>query len=927
MNAPIASADFAGERLVGRGVELAEIDGLLARARRGASGTLIIGGVAGIGKTALLAETALRAGGFRVLRTAGVESESRMPYAGLHALIRPVAERIEALPPPQRAAIAGAIGIGAEDPVSMFVVGVACLTLLAGVAEEQPLLLLIDDANWLDDPSAVVFKFVLRRLKDERIAALVAARGEPGQSFDFQGARRLRVTGLGPEEAVQLLAAHFDHLSNSVREQLIDECGGNPLALLTVPTLLTAAQLAGTSPLGSELPLGERLTHSYAEALRSLPPDTARLLLLAAADDSLDVEELKHALGQDGRAVGDLSIAEAAELVSIDGGHVRFRHPLVRSAIYQSATAADREAAHRALAVAFAGSSDPDRSLWHRARAAPGIDEDLAAALEAAAKRMALRRSPGAGAAALDESARLSPTGPQRARRLVAAARAYLDLGKPAHVEARLDEAESSELTERARAEIALLRASLNPISGAYREALVQAAERIGDADPAFAAEMLAFAVRSAQHDDEWTEAVSHCTRLLALDLPPASAHRQWAQSLLAAVAPAGSSASSSAPTFRLPDPASPNWLLWPPQTVIELGGGEADAVAQCEFSVHVMRTRGDVFGLMGALLSLGYAQIRQGQWSSAAAHLTEALTLARQSDSAHYIALADSFLARLAALRGEDDECRERARESEALAPGSRLVTSCAAWALALLDLGRGRPQAAFDRLSATAPLPTWPNDRLSCIRASGDLAEAAILCGRPDSAALVLDGLERWAGGDPHPWIRLVIHRCRGLIAKDAAEAEGHFHTALDTRGGESRPFQYARALLLYGEWLRRQKRKLDARSQLSAAVDIFDRLGAQPWSERARRELRAAGVPAGRREPQAVDRLTPQELHIARLAAKGMTSPEIAAHLFLSPRTVSVHLYRIFPKLGISSRAELREINLADGPSKTRSPESSS
>jgi DNA-binding CsgD family transcriptional regulator len=895
--------------LVGRSAELAEIDEIIDRARQGTSGVLVLVGEAGIGKSALLAAAAERAHGMRVLRAAGVESEITMPFAGLHQLIWPIVDRVDNLVLPQAKAIRGALGLGAE-PGSLFLVGTALLTLLAEVAEDQPLLFLIDDAQWLDEPSAMALAFAARRLESEPLAGLLAVRD--GES-PIRQIPSLEIKGLETAAAQQLLAEAGGRIAPKVRERLIEEARGNPLALKELPSTLTKAQLAGKSALPPWLPLPERLANVYGKRARSLPGSTQQLLVLAAAgvDASLDI--ITIAAAKLGLATSALKPAERAQLISLDQGRLEFCHPLARLAIYQEASSLNRSASHQALAEA----SDRDRRIWHLAMATGGTDEGIASALESSAGRAERHQGASAAAAALERSAELSQDDDLRARRLAKAATSNLAGGWPDRAQVLLADAESITEDPRVEAEITFCRARLlmhtTTSTHADVDALLDGARLVEKSDPGFAADMLSLGSFIGCFQRDWSSVTEAAQRLLNLDLPADSPYRRQAQDIIGVLDSGGSLKGNylGLPYDTVSQQLVPESLS--PPSIVDLAGAEAEAHEFLQRAVRDMRTRGVLWVLIPITVGLAQNEYLLGLWSSSETHLSEALTLARQTGHELLAAAALAFLARLAAMRGESDRCRQLAQQGRSASGNCAMVEGLRAWALALLDLGSGRARQAHDRLTALAPAASWPDRNLTALRVSADMAEAAIRCGRLDEAALVLDGLERWAGSSPPAWVQVVLHRYRAMLAEDQMTAEAHFRAALSVPGGERRPWDHARAQLLYGAWLRRQRRKDEARIYLRAALDIFDRLGARPWSQQVCNEIRATGETFVREEFSELKQLTPQELQIARLAALGMTNREIGAQLFLSPRTVGTHLYRLFPKLGIASRADLRNLDL--------------
>jgi DNA-binding CsgD family transcriptional regulator len=909
--------------LIGRESEFAAIDRILQDALRGKSEVLILKGEPGIGKSALLDAAAERADGMRVLRAAGVESEITMPFAGLHQLLRPVMEHIDRTTGSQASALRGALGLGDEPPDSIFLVGAALLTLLAEVAEERPLLFLIDDAHWLDQPSASALAFAARRLEAERIAGLIAIRADEVRDSAITGLPSIEVKGLEATAADCLLDDLGRQIAPEVRLRLIRETGGNPLALKELPLALNAAQLDGRAPLPAWLPLSDRLTRAYGERVRRLGPGIQRLLLVASMDESISPDMAVAAATRLGAGGGDLTSAEESSLIFIQDGTIGFRHPLIRSAVYQAATGSERLKAHRALAEVLVGKADHDRQVWHRAAGIVGPDAQVAAALEAVANATERHHGPAAAAAGLERSAALTGNESIRAHRLARAAEVNLAGGQRNRARALLIEAESIAADPRVRAEILFTQARLVAQTSTYAntdlEMLLNGADLVAQSDPEFAAHMLCFANVMTWHAHDWSATIDVARRLLALDLPEDSRYKRHARDMLNSVQSVSSVSDrfleAASEAFEEQNLAWERWL--PPPGMAELSGMEAPAHRLLLLAEPVLRNKGAIWGLIWTLLCLANTEYLLGRWSSSLAHDSEALALSRQTGHDFNASVALAKLARLAASKGEEATCNELLDELQSFESTSWVRVSFTSWALAQLDLGHGRTDEAFERLARLAPInDSWPERFSVALRASGDIVEAAIRSGHKEEATKVLEGLARWAGPRPPAWAQVYLHRGRGMLARDPESAGAHLQAAVSVPGGEQRPWEHARTRLVYGEWLRRQRHKTEARIQLHAALDIFDRLGAKSWSEQARNELRATGENISRHDLIAPEHLTPQELQIARLAALGMTNRQIGSQLFLSPRTVATHLYRMFPKLGIASRSDLRGLNLDDG-----------
>ncbi|WP_433055147.1 helix-turn-helix transcriptional regulator [Dactylosporangium sp. CS-033363] len=818
--------------LWGREAEQAQLARVLSRARAGESAALVLLGDPGIGKTALLTQAAAAASGFTVLRCAGVETEAEVPYAALHQLLLPVLGRADALVEAQSAALRAALGLGPPAPGDVLLVGAAVLSLLA---EASPVACFIDDAHWLDDASAACLRFVARRLQAESIAMVFAAR-------EFAGLPAHRVPPLSPEAAAHLVA----DLPSPVRARVVTAAAGNPLALLELPRAF---------PDDRPVPLPARIQDSFAARLDTLPPDA---LLLAATDDRADLSTLLRA----GADLSALSQAERAGLVEVLDGRVVFTHPLLRAAAYRHATFDRRLAAHRSLAAVV---DDPDRRAWHLAAAATGPDEEAAVALEQAAERARGRTGYAATAAALQRAADLTADEPKRIVRLVAAAEAADVAGRPDQARTLLDRLPQSEAIR--------LRAKLAPDASTAHELLISGAR---GAPRSVAGPMLFDAARNAWqrgdrarltevsgllHERGLRSATGLDAALATIDGETPSREGMQAMAELVAAAEDIEAA-----------------------FVAGLIGDFTAARAIAASEVARAREEGAAGRLPRALATLAAAELHLGRFRDAVTTAAEGLQLA--TDLGGPTQQFEGILAWIAAARGEDAECTRLAATAD---------PAWSAWALALLDLGRGRATEASDRFES------GPSRRqMQAIYSAPDQIEAAIKAGRRDRAETAYARFESWATTCDTDWAGAALVRCRAMLTEKTETPSADF------------PWEAARTHLIVGERLRRERRKNDSRLHLRTAAELFDRLGAAPWADRARAELRAAGE-ATSPAPEH-DTLSPQELQIARLAAAGKTNREIAAMLFISPKTVSYHLYRAFPKLGVTTRTQLARLDLS-------------
>jgi DNA-binding CsgD family transcriptional regulator len=913
--------------VIGRGAERALIEGLLAEARSGRSGALVLHGEPGAGKSALLGHAVELAGEFRVLAASGVETEVDLAFAGLDQLVRPVLPLAGHLPALQADALLGALGLGDRVSTDRFLVAAATLSLLSEAAEDRPVLCVVDDAQWLDRPSSEALAFAGRRLEAEGIVLLVATRDDP-----WPGLRALGIDGLGPEDASELLGACGVDLAPDVRRRLIEETGGNALALVELAGSLSSEQPADPGPWPHPLRLTPRVEHAFLAKVRRLPEATRTLLLVASADDTADPAVVFRAAADLGVPPDALEPAERAGLARVDGTErIVLRHPLVRAAIYHAATFSARTAAHRALARALDGEDHAARRAWHLAATATGPDEDIAGELGRSAEVAQRRGGHAVAAGAFERAAELSVAGPDRARFLVAAARAAFQAGQTDRAASLAELAHPVVSDALAVSELAVLRGRIEFTRGSATTAhdlLMGAAQASAASDAPAAAAALVDAARAA-----WTandrDRLAESTALLAELKLPADGPPAALRSITIGIADffAGRTVESLLGMRRGFDA----WLQLAQSGGVDHEAGHveallalvgytrvtADDAAGLALGASVVaecRQRGWVAWLPWTLANLSMTEAVAGRHAAALANATEGLRLARDVGQPASICRCESVLAWLAAVRGEEDGCHELAHDTLRLAETHRLPTIAvsATWALGLLELALGHPEQAFDRLAdpATGPLAV---PHFVCLFLP-DLLEAAVRAGRTDDVpGELVTWYEEWAAATSQPAAEANLQRCQALLGEGTADE--HYTAALrlyEQVGPDQRPFDRARTQLLYGEWLRRARRRTDARPQLAAALDTFQRLGASPWADRARTELRATGRTLRRQDTARVP-LTPQEMQVVRLVAEGGSNQEVAAQLFLSPRTVGYHLYKAFPKLGVTSRTELAHIDL--------------
>ncbi|RJL30777.1 LuxR C-terminal-related transcriptional regulator [Bailinhaonella thermotolerans] len=927
---------------------------LIEDLRAGRGGALVVRGEPGIGKTTLLDDAVRRAaavrrdagpgGDVRVLRAAGVEAEAGLPFAALQMLLRPALGRLDALPDTQAAALRGALGLAAGAGADRFLVGVAVVGLLSELAAERPVLCLVDDAHWLDPASAEALLFAARRLTAEAVAVVFATR----DGFEAPGLPELELTGLDPEAAAALLAEHAPDLSPAVRDRVIAEAAGNPLALLELPAGLDAAQRAGIAATPAALPVTGRVLAAFGAQIGRLPAGARTALLVAAAEGTGDLGTVLRAARALGASAADLEAAERADLVRTTGVSVAFRHPLVRSAAYQDAPLTARIAAHEALA----GVLDGDRRALHLAAAATGPDEAIAAELERAAASAGARGALASAVPIYERAAGLSPDPGERARRLTVAAQSAITSGLTEQAGALAERAARLTADPALRAGLAMVRATVEFERGSPRGAarhLLENAEPIAGEDPGLALVLLVLAAGDAWASGE--EATLRAVASLAAALrpggtaatgavpgglvagdprvtasvsghgSPATGPDRIAASVVALAGLAAGDFAGALPVLQELVTASrtapaPGLIARIHVCGIALALGDDEAAL--ELAAHDIgrsRRRGTTGALPTMLLAQAWAQLGAGLHPDAEASVDEALLFVRDTGQNHRFARLGAVTARLAAIEGDQARCLESARRTGACPgnAGGGIAETVAAGecAVGLLDLGLGRYAEAVRRLSAVARGPV--RYTAAALNAVPDLVEAAARAGSPEAGREAFARYAAWARASVHPWVKAVALRCEALLAGEDAGAGELFADAVRLHAEGGRPFERARTELAYGEWLRRARRRSDARGPLRSALEIFGRLNAAPWAERARTELRATGetAPAHRPGEDVLDRLTPQELQVVRLAAGGASNRDIAARLFLSHRTVEYHLYKAYPKLGVTSRTELSRL----------------
>jgi DNA-binding CsgD family transcriptional regulator/tetratricopeptide (TPR) repeat protein len=903
--------------LVGRAKEVGALEDALAAVRDGLSGVLVLRGEAGIGKTALLDWAAGMAGDMRVARVAGVESEMDLGFAGLHQLLMPLLGGLDGLPGPQRAALQSAFGLAAGPPPDRFLVGLATLTLLTDAAASRPVLCVADNAQWLDQASAEVLGFVARRLLADRVGMLFAVQGREERALVFDGLPELPVDGLAEQAASELLAAAAGgRVDSRVSERIVAETAGNPLGLVEFGGELTAEERSGAMPLTGPLRFSGRLEKLYLSRVRALPDDAQTLLLVLAADQLGDPAKVWRAAGRLGVGPEAVELPAVERLVTGTPG-LQFRHPLMRSIVYHGAPTLARWRVHEALAAASDPVRDPDRRAWHLAQATSGPDEEVAGELERSAGRARGRGGWTSSAAFLERSAELTPGAARRARRLVAAAEARLAAGEAPTARVLLDRAAPDVPDSEVRAQARRLEGSILFAAGEPDRAtsvLIEAARMIAPHDVRLARDTLldAFAAQLSGQRTAGTAEVLQAVR----SLPEETESQATAGDLLldgfAAVAERRFAAGAGllrqavvAVTGGQPVPEdAPQRFLAFRVAASELYDDSAWREVAGQWVARA-RDRGALAAVVVGLGLQALSQLAEGRFVAAEATVAEARSLAEAMGNRTYLDGLATIELEVLAWRGDQAGARPlatgllRVAADQGHGRGARRVHK----ALAALELGLGNYQEALRHA-----LMTVADQPVLSYQSSPDvLIEAAIKCGDRAAATAALEAVAPWWQACGTPWSLGLLARGQALLADDDHAEDGYRLSIEHLRRCQVTP-ELARSHLLYGEWLRRQRRRRGAREQLRAACELFGTLGMEAFAGRARSELRAVGEHAATRHAGTPDTLTPQEAQIARLAAEGATNQEIAAQLFVSASTVDYHLRKVFRKLVVTSRAQL-------------------
>jgi DNA-binding CsgD family transcriptional regulator len=904
--------------LRGRRDECAVLDGLLAGARSGRSRVLVLLGEAGVGKTALLEYAIDSASDLSVLRAVGVESERELAYAALHQLCAPILGSVHRLPGPQRDALQTTFGLSAGPVPDRFLVGLATLSLLSEAAQERPLLCVIDDAQWLDRASGQALTFVARRLLAESVAVLFAARTP---TAELTGLPEVVVEGLGDADARMLLASVIPgRFDERVADQLVAEAHGNPLALLELPRGLSPSQLAGGFGLPRALSLESRIEQSFRHRLEALPKDARRLLLVAAAEPTGDPGLLSRAAERLHISGPVLDAAETAGLIEVDSRRVRFRHPLVRSVLYRAATPRERSQAHRALAEATDAQLDPTRRAWHLAESTGGPDEDVAAELERAAGRAQARGGWAAAAAFLERAAALTPDPPCRAQRALAAAQAKYESGAIADALTLLATAEAGALGDLERARVDLVRAEIAFASRRDSDApplLLKAARKLEGVDAALAratylealqAALLVGRLARGAGVAEVSEAALACPgpprRPRPSDLLLEGLARQFTEGFAAGAPILREAASAFRQEPDLP-PSEARWLALACRAAGDIWDDETWRVLS-ERDLENTRRAGALTWMPFVLSTFGYVRAISGEIALAESLLGEIRVATEATGVPSYYSIA----LWVAALRGREDEFSKLVETTtgDVTARGEGFVLGIARQATAALNNGLGRYDVALTAVREAVDVE--PSDEIGSPRTMPELIEAAVRSGEHRLAERALERLAQSTRAGDTDWGLGLEARSRAMLT-DGDAADGLYREAIERLGRTRNRLQLARAHLLYGEWLRRERRRVDAREQLRTALEMFTSMGTEAFAGRAERELLATGERARRRSVETRDELTAQEAQIARLARDGLSNAAIGVRLFISQHTVAYHLRKVFSKLDITSRNQLGQV----------------
>ena len=912
----------------GRDSERDQLDRALMDASVGHSVALLILGEPGVGKSTLLDHAAGRASdqGFEVLRTAGIEGEAQLGFSALAQLLRPLLPRIDQIPLPQSAALKSAFALDNQVAMDRFAAYSGALSLIALAAEKNPLLVAVDDVQWLDAESAEAVLFIARRLEAEPVALILAGREEEVDAdARWLSLAQMHVAGLDRETSLALLAQGERRPAPGVAEELVASVRGNPLALLEIPQILSDDQLAGRAVIDEPLPSGPNLRRAFRGRLAGISPALRSCLLVAAASETGSLGEILPALKALDLDVKLLDAAETANLIAIQDGSVRFRHPILRSVVYQDASPADRRGAHTALAESLAEAGMAEGRAWHLAAAAIRPDEQVAAALEASAAAAHRRGAFGAAARSLARAAELSESRLARWQRLVGAGEAFLSFGNGPRAISLLEEALLTSDDPDQRAEVHLLLGMIRLLCGdpeRTRSTLFEAANATAPHDPGRAAQMMM---------------VGAFTHFMAAEIAPGLAVLRSAVDIAAEAEPSIRDAAHLALAIGLTlsgdregatallerhhrglfvdrELNSLDMILQPFVTTLFLSEEQYGTVVELTSRlISSARATSAMAAIPYALAARADTYFRTGRWAAAHADAFESVRLAEDTGQVTQLAYNLVVLARVEAGLGQDAGCMEHTAQALGIASDRGLgsIPAFAHAARGLLHLGWGRYEEAIAELEAVRLLTEKHGlENPAIIQWAPDLVEAYWRAGRAADAAEVLAMLERQAARVGQPWAFAAVARGKGLLASDDSFDE-HFREALSYHERTTTPFEWARTVLGYGQRLRRARKRRQGREHLRAALTTLEWLGASPWAEQARIELRASGGARPENADTPLALLTPQELQVALVVADGATNQEAAAALFLSPRTIDFHLRNVYRKLGLRSRSDLARI----------------
>jgi DNA-binding CsgD family transcriptional regulator len=904
--------------LYGRERERAQLAQLIDDVRSGRGGALVVLGEAGTGKSALLTAVSGDVRDMTVLRTQGIESEAPLAFAALQRLLQPLMPMADRLPPPQARALRIVFGEELGEGGDRFLIFLAALSLLAEAAEQTPVLVVVDDAHWLDDASAAALLFMARRLAQEPIALIFGAREGDVRVFDAGDLPTMRLSGLGLGPATALLREHTGaDVSPEVGAQLLASTGGNPLALSELPRVLSREQLAGDALLPGRLPVTSTIERVFLDRTRRLSTDAQRLLLVIAADDSSRVAVVTTAAARLGVDPTALAEVEGSDLVRVEDRELHLRHPLVRSAVYSAATSTDRRQAHAALAEVLVLGEDADRRAWHRAASVHEPDATVVAELDAAAARAEQRGGHEAASAAWERAAELSAEQSQRGERLYLAARGAWLSGHPARARQLADSSLAALSEPLLRSDAIRLRARIEWNTGSVKlghRMILEGARHVAPYDPDRAREMAMFGAALAAFGGDSGVNVDPAA-FATLPERPTMRQRCFAEILLALKAVAGGEWERATTLTRLAFSTGEELELGDQDLLPNLGIAAlqiGDARAAGEYHERLLtraRNTGAIVMVLYALTRLPFTDLTTGDWSAATSRQNEAVRLGEQTGQQVLVAGPLAWLLLFAALRGDDSYETQLAQvepllDGEPLGTLDILIRDVVRWAKGLK--ASPRSPTAFHHL---ARLTHHSMQRLAGI----DRIEAAVHTDQLEAAGLWITDLHRFGEATGQPWASAAAAHGQALLAstQGVEEAAALFEHALTLHSASERPFDRARTQLAYGEHLRRSRQRVAARDHLRAALEAFEDLRAAPWADRASQELRASGETARKRDVSTATDLTPQELQVAQLVQDGLTNKEVAAQLFVSPRTVDFHLRNVFAKTGLTSRVELARL----------------